>query len=252
MPPISQGAFVARIEPVLSRERLGRYAAFSSEPAWESLARYAWNVALCEAFYPLLHGLEVVLRNRLYELGRNAFPYRRVHDVQCWLDADPSPLHRYGTGDVAKAKQKLFGADRRTGSPASARRYTAGDLVAALDFGFWTGLFNRHYLYQSSRDRRLWPHGLAQVFPHAPGRLDFRMVSGRVNELRQLRNRVFHHEPIWRRPGLARDRGHALELLDWMSPEAGLMLRKMERLSEVLSDDFRRRLRVRIYQESRR
>jgi hypothetical protein len=253
MQGMKQAAYVGRVEVALSSARLGPYSASAGEARWESLARYAWNVSLCEAFYPLLHHVEVVLRNGLDDLGRTAYPYHRVHRIPSWLDADPSPLNQYGQGDVLKAKKNLFGVDRATGRLLAPRRpYLAGDLVAALDFGFWTGLFNKHYFFQNARDRRLWPHGLSSVFPHAPRKLHFGEVSGRLSELRRLRNRVFHHEPIWRRVDLAGDRDGALELLDWMSPEVARTLRATERLTEVMSDDFRRRLRVRIYRETRR
>ncbi|HEU0052395.1 MAG TPA: hypothetical protein VFQ39_04425, partial [Longimicrobium sp.] len=224
------------MESALSRDRLSRFVVVVGEPSWEALARYAWNVALCEAFYPLLHAFEVVLRNRLFELGESTFHYQRVQHVACWLDADPSPLHAHGRMDVAKAKQLLRMPG--VGSAAAARRpLTPGDLVAALDFGFWTALFKRHYLYQSARDPRLWPHGLPRVFPQATARLDFKTIATRVNDLRHLRNRIFHHEPIWRRPNLTDDAADLLELLDWMSPEVGRMLRRTERLTTVLSDD---------------
>ena len=241
-----------RVEAVLSSDRLRRYAAFGGEDRWEQLARYAWNVALCEAFYPLLHLLEVVLRNRLNALGSTMYASGRVHHIRSWLDANPSWLNQHGTDDVLKAKRKLFGVDPATGAlRVPTRLYTGGDLVAALDFGFWTGLFHKYYLYQSSRDRRLWPHGLDHVFPYAPAKPHFGAMGARLNALRHLRNRVFHHEPIWRRPDLARDRDDILELLGWMSPEVARVLRATERLTLVLSDDFRRRLRVRIYRESR-
>ncbi|HYH80092.1 MAG TPA: hypothetical protein VEX86_09845 [Longimicrobium sp.] len=253
MASAKQGAFVGRAEAVLSRDRLERYSATATEPRWEHLARYEWNVAICEAFYPLLHHLEIVLRNRLDRVGEAAYPFRRVNHIRSWLDAIPSALHTYGVNDVFRAKQKLFGIDRATGALlAPTRQFTAGDLIASLDFGFWTGLFNRDYLFQSSRDKRLWPHGLKDVFPYAPTVPTLKSISGRLNQLRHLRNRIFHHEPIWRRPDLAADRDNILELVDWMSPEIGRVLRATERLSDVISDDFRRRLRIRIYRESRR
>jgi hypothetical protein len=253
MPNTKQVAFFGQAERALSRDRLARYAVGAREPQWEQLARYAWNVSICEAFYPLLHHLEVVLRNRLYELGAAEYPVARVRHISTWLDSDPTHLSAYAAQDVLKAKQKLFGVDYSTGTLLrSTRRFTGGDLVAALDFGFWTGLFNKHYLYQSGRDRRLWPHGLAAVFPHGPKKLALGPISARLHHIRQLRNRLFHHEPIWRRVNLAADRDDIIELLEWMSPDVARVIRGTERLTEVLSPDFRRRLRVRIYRECRR
>jgi hypothetical protein len=247
-----QGAFVGRVEAALSPDRLVRFAVSRSEPQWERLARYTWNVAISEAFYPLLHLLEVTLRNRVYSLGQSTYPSRHIQHIRSWMDAIPSPLHLYGTADVLAAKKKLFGVDH-TGTLRPPRRvYTAGDLIASLDFGFWTGLFNKHYLFQSARDPRLWPHGLVHVFPHAPSKLRLPDVSRRLHDVRHLRNRIFHHEPVWNRPDLAGDRDGILELLDWMSPEVARVLRSNERLTEVMSDEYRRRLRIRIYRESRR
>lgn len=250
---IKQAAFVGRVEAALSHERLNRYIASASEPRWEHLARYSWNVAICEAFYPLLHHLEIVLRNRLDFVGARAFPFRRVHHVQTWLDADPSPLNQHGSHDVLRAKQKLFGVDRATGTLlVPTRPFAAGDLVAALDFGFWTGLFNRYYLFQSARDKRLWPHALRDVFPYAHRVPTLGQISGRLNDLRHLRNRIFHHEPIWDRPHLTGERDDILEVISWISPEVARVLRTTERLTEVLSDEFRRKLRITIYREARK
>jgi hypothetical protein len=253
MTTAKQGAFLGRVEAALSAARMGRFYVSASEPDWEPLARYEWNVAICEAFYPLIHHLEVVLRNSVSRFGSAAYPFARFEHIPSWLDAVPSPLHPgYGARDILKAKQKLFGTDRTTGALLPpARPYKEGDLVAALDFGFWTGLFNPYYRGRSARDKRLWPHGLPVVFPHAVPAPGLAEVSTRLNELRHLRNRVFHHEPVWKRK-LAEDRDNIFEVIGWISPEALRVLRSMERVTEVISDDFRRKVRVRVYRESRR
>jgi hypothetical protein len=251
MPNAKQEAYAGRVEKVLSSDRLGRYAASPGEPRWEALARYAWNVALCEAFYPLLHHFEIVLRNQVFAAGQAAYPVERYRDVDCWLDATPSPLHpRYGVSSVEKAKQKLCGTPGR-GTGRSRRTLCPGDLVAALEFGFWTGMFSTFYLWQSGRDQRLWPHRLHAVFPHGPRLTRVQAVSGALNEIRHLRNRIFHHEPVWRRPDLAGERARILEMLAWMSPETARTVRELDRVPRVLSESFRRELRFRIYRESR-
>jgi hypothetical protein len=48
------------------------------------------------------------------------------------------------------------------------------------------------------------------------------------------------------------DRDNIFEVIGWVSPEALRVLRSMERVTEVISDDFRRKLRVQVYRESRR
>ena len=254
MPGTKQAAYAGRVERVLSPERLREYASHAAEPRWEALARHAWNVSICESFYPVLHHVEVVLRNRVDAVCQAAYPVTRFHHVLSWLDADPSPLHpEHGAAEVSKAKRKHFGVDPRTGALLVPKRpISGGDLVASLDFGFWTGMFGSYYMFQNRHDRRLWPHHLKDVFPYGPRMTHPSAVSRRLNEIRHLRNRIFHHEPIWRRPDLLADRDNVLELIGWMSPETARALRTLDRVPEVLSDGYRRRLRVRIYRESRR
>jgi hypothetical protein len=252
MPNAKQASYIGRVEKVLSTERLSKFKLAASEPRWEALARYAWNVAVSEAFYPLLHAFEVVLRNQVYAAGHAAYPAKASQDIHCWLDAVPSPLHpKYGISGVANAKQKLFGNRAGAAAPLPARGFTPGDLVAALDFGFWTGMFSSYYAWRSPRDPRLWPQRLNTVFPHGPKLTRVQAISGPLNEIRHLRNRIFHHEPIWKRPNLTADRQKILEMLGWMSPETAQTVQVLDRLPEVLSAGFQRQLRVRIYRESR-
>ena len=43
-------------------------------------------------------------------------------------------------------------------------------------------------------------------------------LSQRFNKIRNLRNRVFHHEPIWYWQDLAQQHQDMLEALSWMAP----------------------------------
>src|ERR1700737_2649250 len=47
----------------LSLERIENYRRLTSDPEKLLLARYLWNIALCEACYPALSLFEVALRN---------------------------------------------------------------------------------------------------------------------------------------------------------------------------------------------
>jgi hypothetical protein len=244
-------AFIGRFEKAVSTARLKGYLANTSGERWEEIANYAWNVSLCEAFYPLLHAIEIVLRNSLDAAISARFPPRNYPNVRSWLDSTPSLLSQHASTDVLRAKKKLFSFDERTQSfVARGRPIEHGDLVAALDFGFWTGLLHRRYTYQSANDQRLWPHLLGIVFPYAPQAAlpNVPAASNKFNEVRHFRNRVFHHEPIWKR-NLADDRQEILNLIAWMSPEVAKTAAAIDRVHVVLAPEFRRELRVRAYQE---
>jgi len=80
-----------------------------------------------------------------------------------------------------------------------------GHVVAELNFGFWVSLLNKEY------ETALWRRRgfITATFPAIPrdgrgrhGRKvrNRRALSARLNRILDLRNRVFHHEPIWNWP----------------------------------------------------
>jgi len=73
-------------------------------------------------------------------------------------------------------------------------------------------------------------------------------IANAFNDVRHFRNRVFHYEPVLKLQP-AEKRAKILDLIAWISPETSKTVGRLDRLSEVLSDDFRRRFRVRIYRE---
>ena len=255
-PSQRQVSCLQQLSLALSPQRLGKFHQPPTAPRWESLANYAWNVALCEALYPLLHQVEVVLRNALDCAISTAYPTGGIYnDVDSWMDSSTCPLTPYARWEVLKAKKKLLGWDEaRQVFQRSPTTIQHADLVAAADFGFWTGLIHRNYLYQSHRDQRFWPHLLPAVFPSYGGRHDrafLGTVSATANEVRKLRNRVFHHEPVWKRPNLAAERTNMLDLMGWSCPDAKRLVAALDRLPQVLSPMFKRQLRVTIYRTTR-
>lgn len=168
--------------PLLSPERLGPYLAAAGADLDRALALYEHNQALSEALYVPLQNLEVGLRNRLNAMLSQYFG-------PAWFDTGVI-LKPAQINGVQEAKGKLA----RSGKPCD-----PGRLVAELNFGFWTGFFDTCY------DQPLWHRHLRAVFPGASlGQpLTRKMFSGRLENIRRLRNRVFHHEPILRMRQLA-------------------------------------------------
>ena len=83
-----------------------------------------------------------------------------------------------------------------------------GDLVAELKFAFWVGLLGPHY------DATLWRKALYKGFL-ARGGKPRSTVHNQFNALRRFRNRVMHHEPIFRRP-LFQLHDEIIEAIEWM------------------------------------
>jgi len=146
-----------------------------------------WNTALSESLYGPIQGLEVTLRNKIHQRLGDQFGAR-------WYDESRVGLQYAQRDQVSRAKQSL----QHQGKPLDPPR-----LIAELSFGFWVGLFGRRY------ETHLWRPHLRQLFVNAP-RPFLRKDAHRVLEdIRYLRNRVAHHEPILQR-SLAQEHGLVL------------------------------------------
>jgi len=133
---------------------------------------YIWNSQAAAAFYESLHLLEVALRNTL----NNALT---AHWSPTWYRDRSVPLSPGSRTEVAKAIQRATQGGI-TESP--------GRVVAELTFGFWWSLLGDNY------DQRLWKPCLKQAFPASVRR---RRLHATLDDLRRLRNRCAHHEPIF-------------------------------------------------------
>lgn len=209
-----------------SRERIGAYSLESDSDSTDALARYLWNGHLCAAFQPSLHTLEVAFRNAMFVASQGAVNVsgRKLGTTGCWLDVTPSLLYDNEREAVEKAKQRL-GADPRF--------HTADRLVAKLGFGFWTALCQAPYEQGRKRGPQLWPRLLKNVFPHIPRKLTYRAtIALRLDEIREFRNRIAHHEPIWDRAVLDHH-DKILETIGWFNPRLPIATRACSEL-EVL------------------
>lgn len=210
----------------LSSERFAAYRK-PGEDDLTVLTRYVWNMQLCEALYPALQCFEVALRNRLH----NAIARKTQNPA--WLHSTSPLLLTREQDSVQKACDEL----RHHKKPVE-----QGRLIAELMFGFWTGLLGGQY-------HSLWPKPqvLQKAFPGLPATNKPRQVlAARCTEIRHLRNRVFHHEPIWNDPKLAQKHQDLLNAIGWICPATARMTQTADRFAQVSSskhrDDLRRAL----------
>ncbi len=177
----------------LSVARFGTYVAWTGGDEALALQLYTYNSKLSEALHRPLHMLEITLRN---------VTDRRMAAVYgpAWMDIPGVRLTPYQNACIANARDML----------RKQRKALAHDpVVAELTFGFWTSLFG-------GSSHHLWQH-LRTMF-NAQG-LQRRPVNQMLTDMRILRNRVAHHEPILLLP--LHDRYTALhELAGWLEAEA--------------------------------
>ena len=204
--------FFQSVESVLAPERLDAYRQDGVPPV-TTLARYLLNMALCESLYSPLQMAEIALRNSL-----NQFLSARCK-TPAWYDVITG-LPTWQQDQLADARQKL--AD--DGKPV-----TPGRMVAELHFGFWTGFFNKSHAQTGLG------HTLAgKAFPHAPTtERNMHKLGARWKRIRDLRNRVFHHERIIHWTDLETQHGDILQVISWSSPELHELAVALDRFTAI-------------------
>ena len=237
-PSCSWTPFEASYRRAVSVERLRRYRKDRDKQSWApAIGRYLYNIELSGALYPVLNWAEVALRNHLHEIIGGAFPLgngRSFDRVSSWLDARPAILLPKEQEKVAEA---ITGFDRRNTPRRGAAKtipepkiLTEGRLVAELRFGFWTHLLDGVYSdWRKPNNPLFWPRLLDRAFPHCPTLEKTRKhIHVRFTEIKEIRNRTFHHERISHLATLEfYDR--VLEAVAWIHPALADDLRDKER-----------------------
>lgn len=165
------------IESRLSAARMAPYLSAVGGDHDDALGLYVWNLQVSAAFYVDMSTTEVVLRNAMDGALQAKFGKGRS-----WFDnvnlSSSSAEHLRAATDRADA----------------AGHHAHNDIVAQLSFGFWRSLLTKYYR------ATLWP-AIRPVFLADPDRQAPRAegIFHIVDELGYLRNRIAHHETIFRR-----------------------------------------------------
>ncbi|WP_175730667.1 Abi family protein [Burkholderia ambifaria] len=238
---------LARIQ-ALSHARLSNYRSFfgAADDA-QALGLYQWNEDLSAVLFRTISQVEVVLRNRFHHAISLRYGTVGGHGSRDWYAHVALGAHsRSKITDVTHYKR---GHQLLPRVPAP----SPDDVVSRLTFGFWPHLLD---LRKDVHNRPVdWGPILVDVLPghrqrqatHWAKQKHRDAMFARLDLCNELRNRIAHHEPIWKlgplmdegraRPGvpltiqapppstpgeaLARLQllyGRVIELLAWLSP----------------------------------
>ncbi len=193
----------AAVMAALTRRRLRPYLKTAKGDPGRALELYGQELLWSARLIMVLHVLEIVLRNRTASLLERTFGKE-------WYQPEADILRDMQLEQIRQAMQ---------------RRGRPGDPLSKVSFGFWSSLFSGRY----DHDPGMWRCCLWQVFSHAPENLSRKAAYGRLEELRQVRNRVAHHERV-RAP--EREQEKCLETIGWICPETAIWTRVLvERLT---------------------
>lgn len=201
------------LEANLASERLSSYRQDGANPE-VALGRYLWNVALSESLYSSLQFSEIALRNRLHDSLTVRF------NSDAWYDDPKCRLLPWQRTDVTDARQKLIDEQKQV---------TPGRMVAELQFGFWTGFFNKKH-----DETGLSAYLSKSAFSGAPRQEQTsRRLGVRWTRIRDLRNRVFHHERIIHWTDLDSQHAAILEVVAWLTPKLHQLALLVDRYEEI-------------------
>lgn len=178
----------------------------------KALGLYQVNIEVSQSFYTPLSVLEVTLRNKIDQSCINHF-----HE-ESWLKRELPP---------ELLKQVL---DIEIRLRQNNREPTNSRILAELNFGFWTSLFNRKYA------KKFWKP-IHRVFENIPKRERQRAeISSKLNHIRTFRNRIYHYEPIiWDLEVLNQRRAEIYQTLYWLNNEVSEWVKSFDTFQNMES-----------------
>ena len=179
------------------------------------LVNYYWNMALADALHCSLAVVEVLLRNTIHNTLSSFYSRPDWYDGTGLLDERQIE-------EVAKARHHIE-YRKRTVTPAR--------IVSTLTFGFWVTILSSTY-----NDRFWRPIGgmnLKTAFPHAPAKKRRNDIQAKYYSANDLRNRAFHHEPLFDQRSLLDDYRRTYEGIEWIDPTMFAKTQLVDRFPDV-------------------
>jgi hypothetical protein len=231
-------AMNAVLESVISSARLAPYLAAASGDLQNALDLYVWNIGASAALFGPLQVLEIAFRNAMdRELRALCGP--SWHSGAAFASIAASVRGRARRAPdllfgVRSARKVLIRAFRSAHPRAVALpQFTTDQIVAAMTFGSWTTMLGPSF------EPDLWAPALRRAFPNyssvAHAKFSRPPIAARFEDLRVLRNRVMHHEPLIKRTSLVSDFDHIVEASAWISRETAEWIQHHARFRDVLS-----------------
>lgn len=223
-----------KFSKLYSNARVSRFVKAANGDRRKAQKMYYANARVAQSFQPLLSFFEVILRNQLhYALAAHFNDVQWLINQKAGFMSDPSLTHTVKkTGkvmvndflkkEVERSERTLIGKKRNV---------TAGRVIAELNLGFWNSLYETHHY-------ALLKGVPCKIFKSLPTGYGRKEVNNAIQEIRTLRNRVSHNEPLCF-SNKAYDMTYAKEMygkindfLSWINPDIMVSL-KSESLDNV-------------------
>lgn len=169
-------------ERALSKPRIGRFLIAAKRDKEKALLIYRQNIELSKALFGILSIFEVTIRNHVdlfYQVKFNDKEWLKNQCGQGGMFIHPS-FSKYGFD----TRTKILTTISKLG-----KRYTHDRLVAELSFGFWNYMFAPIQFLVGGQS-------LHKIYINRPKGINQKQIFNELDEIRNIRNRIAHHEPL--------------------------------------------------------
>ncbi len=222
--------FYISLERSISSSRLSTYKQNNSNDI-NTITDYILNAKISQNFYFLLQNLEVSLRNNIYDSFKKHYP-------------DNDFFYLFETNSFNRYKAKKEKHSRECWKMLCGVKYklrhiedlSDGKIIAELNFGFWTELL-------TSKDKKyinLWRKIFKDVFPNynilTSIDKDKSIIASKIDNIRNLRNRIFHYEPIYNKTDLKYKHTDIFEVLGWLNNDMKILNELFDEFKHIEKD----------------
>ncbi|MDE9535867.1 Abi family protein [Xenorhabdus bovienii] len=174
----------------------------------QCLGLYLWNKQLASVFLPALQVIEISLRNAIYQsyIQYEEERIERQFASHVWEEKKSQIDRRWfvtaftqqNNPTAYKGIQTAINQLNKEKKP-----HTPENIIAKLTFGFWVSMVRNDFDIQKNTYLVLWPRLRGLVFPNALNTqterpLSINSIGNELKEINKIRNRLSHHEPLWR------------------------------------------------------
>lgn len=191
------------IDHAITNKRIDSYKhTFPNHSDEDLVASYLWNLNACSKIYSLLAIVEVSFRNAIDReltelLGKIWWTKKKLHYKSYSNEEEaPKPVYKLRTNFNNAFKSARIEKKRRY---KSNKKPTHEEVIAKTEFSTWELILDEEF----NGNNLIWPSRIGKVFigdwgnSKTPGDI-LSEVRDTIKDIRQFRNRVFHHEPAWK------------------------------------------------------
>jgi len=212
------------IDLLITNERINSYGAvFKPSNDIELVGVYLWNAHVCGAIYPIISAAEIALRNAIDQalasssLGRFWWSGSKLQ-YNSFMPGLAAPFEVQALKNNFASATQAFLKDRKNRyDVAKSVPPTHAGVVAKTEFSTWEFILNHEFM----GNNKIWPARLGKAFcgpwPSTHASTVLTHAKDLVSTIRDFRNRVFHHEPAWKRFGVHTEADAILHLQEKIS-----------------------------------